>query len=160
MEIRIRRADREDAGALLTLVRALADYERLDPPTPAAQERLIADGWPGSGPPRFTAWLAETTEPDGRAGAVGYAITFYTYSSFLALPTLYIEDIFILPEHRRFGAGSALFKTLEEEARRAGCGRVEWVVLDWNRTAQEFYRKLGGRHLDDWQYYRLDLTAD
>ena len=160
MTIRVRRAERGDAETLLDLVRALADYEMLDPPTQDAQARLIRDGWPESGPARFSAWLAESDDPDhGTSAAVGYAITFCTYSSFLALPTLYIEDIFILPEHRRDGAGTALFHALATEARQIGCGRMEWVVLDWNTTAQQFYRKLGARHLDDWHYYRLNLNS-
>ncbi len=161
MTIRVRKAQRSDFGALITLVRALADYEKLDPPTEAAQARLLRDGWPDDGPARFTAWLAEDIAPaTGAITAVGYSITFFTYSSFLARPTLYIEDIFVLPDRRRDGAGSALFQTLMEEAKQAGCGRIEWVVLDWNTMAQQFYRKLGAKHLDDWQCYRLALDVE
>lgn len=158
MGIRVRRAERADGDVLLSLVRALADYEKLDPPTEAAQGRLLEDGWPAAGgAPRFTAWLAE----DEEAGtAAGYAITLYTYSSFLARPTLYIEDIFILPDHRRSGAGTALFLAIKEAAEQNGCGRIEWVVLDWNVTAQQFYRTLGAQHLADWHYYRLPLQPD
>jgi GNAT superfamily N-acetyltransferase len=157
VNIRIRRAERCDASTLMTLIEALAAYEKLDPPTAEAQARLIEDGWPEQGTPRFSSWLAEDCGEAGVVSAIGYAITFFTYSSFLARPTLYIEDIFVLPEHRRDGAGTALFHALTEEARRTGCGRVEWVVLDWNTSAQDFYRKLGAAHLTDWQYYRLSL---
>ena len=161
MTIRVRRAARTDFDALITLVRALAEYEQLAPPTEGAQERLIRDGWPEDGPARFTAWLAEEHDPAACAmKAVGYAITFFTYSSFLARPTLYIEDLFILPRCRRVGAGSAIFRTLSAEAKHAGCGRIEWVVLDWNTIAQQFYRKLGAKHMDDWQCYRLTLDTE
>jgi GNAT superfamily N-acetyltransferase len=157
MAIAIRRAERQDAERLIALVNALADYEKLDRPTADACERLVRDGWPERGEPKFAAWLAEDAALVGSA-AIGYAITFFTYSSFQARPTLYIEDIFVLPEHRRGGAGTALFGALVEEARRSGCARIEWVVLDWNTSAQQFYRKLGANHLADWQYYRLDLS--
>jgi len=156
--IRVKKAERSDAPALLELVKALADYEKLAPPTDEAQARLIQDGWPESGPARFCAWLAEADDPaNGGHTAVGYAITFFTYSSFLARPTLYIEDIFILPDQRRSGAGTALFQALKSEAEQTGCGRMEWVVLDWNTSAQQFYQKLGAAHLADWQYYRMAL---
>ncbi len=158
MTFRVRRAVRRDAETLIALVRALADYERMDPPSTDAQHRLTRDGWPESGDARFTAWLAEEVVADGvQAIAIGYAITFFTYSSFLARPTLYIEDIFILPEHRRSGAGSALFDALREEAHSRHCGRVEWVVLEWNTSAQQFYRKHGAEHLKEWQCYRLTI---
>jgi GNAT superfamily N-acetyltransferase len=90
---------------------------------------------------------------------VGYAIVLETYSSFLARPTLYLEDIFVRPEARCRGAGSALFAHLAQEARARGCGRMEWVVLDWNELAQRFYQKRGARRLNDWQYYRLDAAG-
>ena len=158
MGIVVRRAERADAETLMALIAALADYEKLDPPTREAQTRLVHDGWPDEGAPRYTSWLVEqSASEDGAPTAIGYAITFLTYSSFLARPTLYIEDIFILPDNRRSGAGTALFEAIVEEARRCGCGRVEWVVLDWNTSAQDFYRKLGAKHLTDWQYYRLAL---
>lgn len=158
MPVQIRKAERTDAETLLALIGALADYEHLSPPSPDACERLIRDGWPDTGEPRFTSWLAEIENASGQTEAVGYAISFFTYSSFLALPTLYIEDIFILPDQRRMAAGSALFQRLVEEARARGCGRVEWVVLDWNTSAQQFYQKHGAKHLTDWQCYRLPLT--
>jgi GNAT superfamily N-acetyltransferase len=144
----IRPATAGDAELFLTLVDALADYEKLDRPTPEARQRLVRDGFGNQ--PRFQAYLAEL---DGRA--VGYAITFETYSSFLALPTLYLEDLFVLPEARRHGVGSAVFRFLAAEAVRRGCGRMEWVVLDWNQLAIDFYERLGARRMSDWYTYRL-----
>jgi GNAT superfamily N-acetyltransferase len=144
----IRPAGPADSDVFLALVDALADYEKLDRPTPEARERLIRDGFGEA--PRFRAYLAEL---DGRA--VAYAITFETYSSFLALPTLYLEDIFVLPEARRHGVGSAMFRMLAGEAARRGCGRMEWAVLDWNQLAIDFYEKLGARRMGEWYTYRL-----
>jgi GNAT superfamily N-acetyltransferase len=142
-------ARREDADALLTLVEALADYEKMPRPDDAAKERLIHDGFERT-PPRFWVYLAWD---EGRP--VGYVIALETYSSFLAKPTLYLEDFFVLPEARGRGAGSALFRHAATEAQRRGCGRLEWVCLNWNQLAIDFYEKRGGQHLDDWRYYRL-----
>lgn len=151
--VRVRRAEREDAPALLALVDALADYERLARPDDPARERLVRDGFVQQ-PPRFRAYLAEQ-----HGTAVGYAIVFETYSSFLARPTLYIEDVFVLPEARENGAGSALFRHLAREALVADCGRMEWVVLDWNELAQKFYQRRGAQHLSEWHHYRLTREA-
>jgi GNAT superfamily N-acetyltransferase len=87
---------------------------------------------------------------------LGYAFYFYTYSSFLARPTLYLEDIFVSEKSRRNGIGEALFMSCVREAVRQGCGRMEWQVLTWNRTAIRFYRKLRAKRTDDWHSFRLD----
>jgi GNAT superfamily N-acetyltransferase len=130
------------------LIDALADYEKLARPSRAARARLLADAF---GPrQRFEAYLALI---DGTP--VGYAIVFETYSSFLALPTLYLEDLFVLPAFRKQRIGLALFRACAELARRRGCGRMEWVVLDWNEIAIRFYERLGARHLREWHTYRL-----
>jgi GNAT superfamily N-acetyltransferase len=100
--------------------------------------------------PRLDAFLAFV---DGQPA--GYALVLETYSSFLALPTLYLEDIFVKVEFRGQGAGAALFREMVAEADRRGCGRMEWVVLDWNRLAQDFYAKFGSKHLNDWMTMRL-----
>ena len=147
----IHRATASDAPALLTLIDALAEYEKLEPPDAAAKRRLINDL--GGERPRFEAFLAEI---DGRA--VAYAFIFETYSSFLALPTLYLEDIFVLPEYRKLKIGIAIFKALVAEAHRRGCGRMEWTVLDWNTLAIDFYKKVGARHMKEWHLFRLTRT--
>ncbi len=144
----VRRARREDAQAILELVDALADYEHLTRPDAEARARLIRDLF--SERPRLECYLCET---DGRA--VGYAFIFETYSSFLALPTLYLEDLFVLPEFRKKKAGYALFTAMVAEAHRRGCGRMEWTVLDWNQLAKDFYDRLGAKHMKEWQLYRL-----
>lgn len=146
--VTVRKATREDAQAIFTLVDALAAYEKLDPPDAKAKERLIRDM---SGErPRFDAYLAEFS---GRA--IGYAFVLETYSSFLALPTLYLEDLFVLPDYRKRKAGYALFSSMVKEAHDRGCGRMEWTVLDWNQLAIDFYQKLGATHMKEWQLYRL-----
>lgn len=148
-DIVVRPAGPADAEVFLDLVDALAEYEKLGPPDPAARERLLRDGF---GPePRFRPYVAEL---DGRV--VGYAITFHTYSSFLALPTLYLEDVFVLPDARGHGVGRAFFRTLARQAIADGCGRMEWVVLEWNRLAIDFYDRMGARRMSDWYTYRLD----
>lgn len=144
----VRRARPEEAPVLLQLILGLAEYEKLEPPDEAAQQRLVRDIFGEK--PRLEAWLVFVN-----GEAAGYALVFETYSSFLALPTLYLEDIFVKPEHRGCGAGKALFLRLVEEAERRGCGRMEWVVLDWNRPALDFYERFGARRLDEWITMRL-----
>jgi GNAT superfamily N-acetyltransferase len=148
-DVAIRPATRADAEAWLGLVDALADYEKLDRPKPDARERLVEHAFGEA--PRIWVWLAEA---EGQT--VAYAIVCETYSSFLARPTLYLEDLFVLPEARRRGIGRAFFRVLAAEALRRGCGRMEWVVLDWNQLAIEFYEGLGARHMREWYTYRLN----
>jgi GNAT superfamily N-acetyltransferase len=148
--VRIRRATEADLPILLDLIDALADYEKLARPDAAARERLRHDAFAAE-PPRFESYLVEA---GGRA--VGYAITFQTYSSFLALPTLFLEDVFVLPDQRRHGIGQSVMRFLAAEAVGRGCGRMEWMVLTWNEPAIRFYEWLGARRLEDWVAYRLD----
>jgi GNAT superfamily N-acetyltransferase len=149
--ITVRKARAQDADTVLQLIRALAAYEKLDPPDEAAERRLRNDLF-GSGS-RLDAFLVEV---DGRAA--GYALVLETYSSFLALPTLYLEDIFVLPEFRGRQAGSAIFRAMVQEARDRGCGRMEWAVLDWNTPAQVFYERHGAQRLSNWQTWRLQAN--
>jgi GNAT superfamily N-acetyltransferase len=151
-DVVIRAAAAQDGETFLALVDALADYEKLDRPTPDARGRLLHDAF-GPAPNRIRVYMGEVGgEP------VGYAITCETYSSFLALPTLYLEDLFVLPDARRHGVGRAFFRALAAEAARRGCGRMEWAVLAWNQLAIDFYDKLGATRMSGWHTYRL--TAD
>ena len=148
MTVELRAARADDREDFLRLVDALADYERLDRPDPAARERLATDAF---GPrPRFDLLLALENE-----AAIGYALFFETYSSFLARPTLYLEDLFVVPAARGHGAGLALFRAVAAEALRRDCGRMEWTVLRWNQLAIDFYQRLGAVAMDEWQTYRL-----
>ena len=144
----IRRATTDDANSFLQLIDGLAAYEKLEPPNTEAKKRLERDM--SASTPRFEVYLAEMG-----ITPVGYAIVFETYSTFLAIPTLYLEDLFVLPEYRKSGIGYALFRKIATEARKRGCGRMEWAVLDWNLLAINFYRKLGATHLKEWNVYRL-----
>lgn len=147
----LRRAKRPDAPALLELIGALAAFEKLTPPNAVERRRLIRDGFGRR--PRFEAWLACW---EGVAKPVGYAVILETYSSFRASPTLYLEDIFVQPDHRGCGVGSALLRHCIQLAHDRGCARMEWTCLDWNRKAQAVYERIGARHLSEWYLYRLD----
>ncbi len=149
-QITIRPAKPSDAKAFLSLVDALADYEKLKRPSTAAKKRLIADAFGKK--KRIKAFLVFVDSVPA-----GYAITFESYSSFLAKPTLYLEDIFVLPEYRRLGIGKKFFDILLREARKRKCGRMEWTVLDWNVPAINFYNKLGAQQMKEWLLYRITL---
>lgn len=146
----IRPARRSEGRTFLRLIDALADFEKLKRPGPAARRRLLRDAFGRKR--RFDALLAFYDST-----AVGYAIIFETYSSFLALPTLYLEDIFILPEYRSHGIGGRLFQRCLQEAKRRKCGRMEWVVLDWNKGAIRFYERIRARRMKEWLLYRIVL---
>jgi GNAT superfamily N-acetyltransferase len=148
----VRRLEPADTTQLLDLIDGLADYEKLPRPDAEARQRLAADAT--ADPPRFHVLLAEVN-----GAVVGYAFYFFTYSTFLARPTLYLEDIFVLPETRGQGAGVALFRACAQTATRMGCGRMEWQVLSWNEPSIQFYERLGARHLDGWLPFRLDGPA-
>jgi GNAT superfamily N-acetyltransferase len=144
----VRPATAADADALLALMRGLAEYEKLTPPDEAAAARFRRDLADGG---RFGALLAEA---GGRP--VGYALFFETYSTFRALPKLYLEDVFVTPEGRGTGAGLALFRAVCREALRRGCCALEWAVLDWNQPAITFYERMGAARAGEWLPYALD----
>ena len=146
----IRRAERADAASLMHLITSLAEFEKLTPPDAAAKDRLIADGFCDH--PKFEAWLAFW---EGEPEPVGYAFIFFTYSTFLAQPTLYLEDLFVLPDYRKRGIGRGLLRHCIQLASERGCGRMEWTCLDWNTNAQAVYKRLGARRMDEWYLYRL-----
>ena len=146
--LRIRRATRRDAATVFGLIRGLAEYERLAHEMEATLARLRRDGF---GRRRyFDALLAR------RGGAaVGFALYYFTYSTFAGRPTLYLEDLFVRPEARGNGAGTALLRELARIALRRGCGRMEWTVLDWNTPSIRFYRGLGATLRREWILTRL-----
>ena len=157
----MRRLRDDDVPLLLDLIDGLADYEKLPRSDAAARGRLARDAAGRSA--RFRTLLAEirptAQHPETARQVVGYAIYFFTYSTFLARPTLYLEDIFVRPEHRGQGAGRALFRACAAEAVRRGCGRMEWQVLDWNAPAIDFYHRSGARLLEEWRVCRLTGDA-
>ena len=143
----IKQVNAENFDDFLSLIDKLAEYEKLDSPSQEAKRRLRQDCL--SDTPKFQAFIGKIGDK-----IVSYVIYFFTYSSFLALPTLYIEDIFVLREYRRLGVGEKMFHFLKETAKREGCGRIEFSVLEWNTSAQQFYEKNKAKRLD-WYLYRV-----
>jgi len=131
------------------LIQALADYEHLPRPDAAAQERMRADAFGTRR--RFEAALA--IDDSGRA--VGYAIWFETYSTFLAKPTMFLEDLFVLEDARESGAGGMLFEHVRALGAERGCGRMDWNVLDWNTPARDFYDRRNAQWMKEWLLYRI-----
>jgi GNAT superfamily N-acetyltransferase len=148
MPLRIRPAVPGDGATILELIRGLADYEHLSHEV-AATERLINAALFET-PPAATALLAEDNNR-----AIGFALYFFNFSTFLGRPGLYLEDLFVLPDERGRGVGSALLIELARIAVAKGCGRMEWSVLDWNEPSIAFYKGLGAAPLSDWTTYRL-----
>jgi GNAT superfamily N-acetyltransferase len=132
----------------LELIRGLAVFERLAGEVEATAARLGRHGFGRR--PYFQALVCVR----GRR-TIGFALYFFTYSTFLARPSLYLEDLFIVPAERGSGAGRALLAALARIAVRRGCGRMEWAVLDWNRRAIRFYRRLGASLRREWVLTRL-----
>ncbi|MGH7314885.1 MAG: GNAT family N-acetyltransferase [Candidatus Rokuibacteriota bacterium] len=147
----IRRGTERDVPTILRLIRGLAEYERLAHEVEATEGRVRAHGF---GRRRYFETLI--CRRDGKP--VGFALYFFTYSTFLARPSLYLEDLFVLPEERGAGAGKALLRALARIAVRRGCGRLEWAVLDWNRPAIGFYKRLGAKLRRQWILTRLTGT--
>ena len=201
----VRPASAADVPAILTLIRGIAEYERLSHEVEASEALLRQHGF---GPrPVFEALLAEripegieegsdvaqaagrsrrdqmikgsdvaprpeavSNDPAGRSRrdqllegsghrAVGFALYFFTFSTFKARPTLYLEDLFVLPGERRHGVGRRLFAELAKIAVARECGRMEWSVLDWNTPARDFYSKIGAVPMDEWTVFRLTPEA-
>jgi GNAT superfamily N-acetyltransferase len=144
----VRRATARDAPVVLALIRGLAEYERLAHTVTATAAAIRRHGF---GRRRyFEALICRRGQRP-----VGFALYFFTYSTFVGRPTLYLEDLFVLPAERGRGAGRALLRALARIAIRRGCGRMEWAVLDWNRPAIRFYRRLGATLRREWLLTRL-----
>ncbi|WOB50845.1 GNAT family N-acetyltransferase [Xanthomonas hydrangeae] len=153
--LQIRSATPDDAALLHELVTALAVYEREPDAVKASPEELRASLF-GDGATAH----ALICEQDGQA--LGFAVYFFNYSTWLGRNGLYLEDLFVRPQARGQGAGLALLRHLARLAVQRGCGRFEWSVLDWNAPAIAFYQAVGARPMEGWTVYRLDgerLTA-
>ncbi len=146
----IERVVENDFDTFFSLICALADFEKLERPDASAEDRLRRDAF--QQPARYEAYLLRNPNRE----AIGYIILFFTYSSFLAQPTLYLEDLFVLPDYRRQGAGTQCMRFLAQRAIQENCGRIEWQVLHWNVNAIDFYNKLGAQHMNEWFPYRLN----
>ena len=144
----IREAAIDDVPAIAALIRALAEYERLAHEVAFEVDQLREHLF---GERRY----AEVLIADEAGEVVGFALYFHNFSTFLGQPGIYLEDLFVLPEHRGAGHGKALLAQLARIAIERACGRLEWSVLDWNEPSIAFYRSLGARAMDDWTTYRL-----
>ncbi len=144
----IRAATRDDIATIAELIRALAEYERLAHEVMLDEHELREHLF---GERRY----AEVVLAEQDGVVVGFALFFHNYSTFLAKPGLYLEDLFVRPEHRGGGHGRALLAHLAALAMQRGCGRLEWAVLDWNEPSIAFYRSLGATGMDEWTTFRL-----
>jgi GNAT superfamily N-acetyltransferase len=150
--IRIAAATPDDVPRILGLIQALAEYERMTDQVVATEDR-VRESLFGTRPHAecVLAWDGET--------AVGFALWFHNYSTFLGRQGLYLEDLFVLPAWRGRGVGRALLRELARIAVERGCGRMEWSVLDWNEPAIGFYERLGAVAMKEWTVYRLTGEA-
>ncbi len=148
----IRAATRRDVPAILRLIKALAEYEKLSGEVVATPARLTQTLF-GRNP------VAEVLLAIEDKRAVGMALFFRNYSTFLARPGIYLEDLYVEPEFRGRGLGKQLLQAVARLAVKRGCGRFEWSVLDWNTPAIEFYKSLGAQPMSDWTIFRVTGPA-
>jgi GNAT superfamily N-acetyltransferase len=148
----LRAATVDDVPLILRGIRALAEYERLTHEC-VATEALLRETLFGANP------VAEVVLAFQGAAPAGYALWFRSYSTFLARPGIYLEDLFVYPAFRGRGLGRALLVHLARLAVERGYGRMEWAVLDWNENAMRFYRSLGAAPVDGWTICRLTGAA-
>jgi GNAT superfamily N-acetyltransferase len=154
MSLSIRPATSGDVALILGFIRGLAEYEKLLHEVEATEEKLAATLFPANGRAAAECVLAFVDD-----APAGFALFFVNYSTFLAKPGLYLEDLFVKPEFRGRGHGKALLLHLAKLANARGYGRMEWSVLDWNQPAIDFYEAIGARRLREWQICRLTGPA-
>lgn len=152
MSLRISSAREADTGIILDFIRQLADYEKLSHEVAATEETLRATLF-GERP------YAEVLIAYWEKAPMGFALFFHNYSTFLAKPGIYLEDLFVNPAARGKGIGKALLTRLAGVALERGCGRVDWAVLDWNAPSIEFYRRMGAMPMNEWTTFRLTGEA-
>jgi GNAT superfamily N-acetyltransferase len=152
MEIQIAAATVNDVPLILELIRGLADYEKLSDQVTATEDKLRDTLF---GPrPGADVLLARVA-----GECTGFALFFPNYSTFLAKPGIFLEDLYVKPEWRGKGIGKALLLRVAQIARERGCGRFEWEVLDWNERSIGFYKSLGAVAMDEWTKYRVTAEA-
>lgn len=146
----IRLATVDDVETIFSLIKGLAEYEKLSSQVigdvASLKDHLFGDKI-----------YAEVIIAFWQNNAVGYALFFSNYSTFLTKPGIYLEDVFVLPEYRRQGIGKALLNYVINLGKSRDCGRIEWSVLDWNKSAIDFYQKIGADILPDWRICRVNL---
>ncbi|MFU7514222.1 GNAT family N-acetyltransferase [Clostridium sp. HCS.1] len=145
--LKIRETTEEDCSLILSLIKEIAEYEKMSDQVVATEESLKES--------IFRNKRAEVVILELNGEAVGYALYFYNYSTFIGKSGLYLEDIFIKKEFRGKGIGKEVFKFLIKKAKEEGCKRMEWTCLNWNEPSIKFYKSLGAVPMDDWTIYRL-----
>ena len=143
----IRKAEERDCGLILHFIKELAAYEKMSDEVVATEELLKE--W------LFEKHAAEVLFACENGKEVGFALFFHNFSTFVGRAGLYLEDLYVLPESRGKGYGKAILKRLAAIAVERGCGRMEWVCLDWNKPSMDFYRSLGARPMDEWTIWRV-----
>lgn len=149
--MKIRKAVRQDVPLILEFIKGIARYEKMENEVVATTELLEEQ--------LFDKGRAEVIFVMEEGVEVGFALFFHNFSTFLGRSGLYLEDLFVYPEHRGKGYGKALFLELVRIANERGCGRMEWVCLNWNKPSIDFYRSMGAVPLDEWTTYRLTSDA-
>lgn len=147
-QIQLRLATERDLTTILNFINGLAEYEKLADQVVATEEKLRASLF-GAKP------YAEVVIAEYQQQAAGFALFFHNYSTFLAKPGIYLEDLFVLPQYRGKGIGKVLLSYLAKLAVERDCGRLEWSVLDWNQSAIDFYQAQGATMLQDWRINRV-----
>lgn len=143
----IRYAERKDCALILQFIKELADYEKMLNEVVATPE--ILEEW------IFDKHKAEVIFAMEGDTEVGFALFFHNFSTFVGRAGIYLEDLFVRPEHRGKGYGKGLLQQLAKIAVERGCGRLEWVCLDWNQPSIDFYKSLGAVPMDEWTIYRI-----
>jgi GNAT superfamily N-acetyltransferase len=152
VSLQIRQATRADVPVIAWFIRQLAEYERLSHEVVTTEEALQESLF-GERP------VAEAVLGYFEDKPVAFAVFFHNFSTFLARPGLYLEDLFVLPDMRGKGFGRAMLAHLAQIARDRKCGRFEWAVLDWNEPAIQFYKKLGAEPMSEWTVFRMTGKA-
>ncbi len=156
LNFQIRRAAKKDAAIIFELVKELSVYERLSHKVKATVELYEEYGFGKNS--FFNTLLADINENE-QIRTVGFALYFFTFSTFEGKPTLYLEDLFVKPEYRGKGIGKALLVELANIALEKDCARMEWAVLDWNEPSIQFYESIGAKPMSDWTVFRLEKSA-
>lgn len=144
----IRSARREDVSSILSFIKDLAEFEKLSHEV-VATEQALAETLFGAKS------VAEVLIAEWDGQPAGFALFFHSYSTFLAKPGIYLEDLFVRTQYRSKGIGEALLRELARLAKARSCGRLEWSVLDWNERALKFYRSLGAKPMNEWTVQRM-----
>ncbi len=148
MNLQIREANREDISIILEMIKGIASYEKLLSQVEADEKVLERELFDEKNAYVLIAFVDQQV--------AGFALYFYNFSTFKGRKGLYLEDLFVKPEFRHNGIGLALFNRLIEIAKSTRCGRMEWVCLDWNQSAIDFYHKQNAKAMDGWRIFRLD----